>query len=71
MAQHACVDLIKNLALVTTASVSMIKSEMSKVSMILADMGDIDDPFEAEKTERLKKQISKIDVILAGKPNHA
>ena len=57
LGQHACVDLIENLALVTSASVSMLKREMSKASKILEDMGVIDDPFEAEKTERLKLQV--------------
>ena len=54
LGQHACIDLIENLALMTTAPVSMIKQEMLKANKILGDMGVIDDPFEAEKTERLK-----------------
>ena len=53
LGHHACIDLIENLTLVTSAPVFMIKEEMIKANKILKDIGIIDDPLESEKTERL------------------
>ena len=37
----------------------------------LGDMGVIHDPFELEKTDLLKQQLAKIDVILEDQPDNA
>ena len=71
LGQHACIDLIENLPLFKTAPVFKIKQEMIKANKILGDMGVIHDPFELEKTDRLKQQLAKIDVILADQPDNA
>ena len=71
LGQHACIDLIENLPLLKTAPVFKIKQEMIKANKILGDMGVIHDPFELEKTDRLKQQLAKIDVILADQPDNA
>lgn len=46
LGQHACIDIIQNLKLATTAPVYMIKQEVLNANKILEDMGPIEDPIE-------------------------